>query len=1113
MIEAYGVYEIKVIDSETNEVKREIIKKNKLTLAMILAMSAGLHMSPNSDYGSSGYYRLQSQNKRMKPERLVISNGTTQIAADPMNRETITGTVPTIFSWYKRYSPPVSNQTHAAFYFYSPTYSSIDGIVIGGNANFKYGNFNPTILSTINLTTPCVQTTTDYLDVTYKLSITYSTNSSEYLVDKVKDYSYNTFANIITPVSGPPLGIGIIEITYATTSFLTAPSSNNTYRDCIIFQTNTKPIRQLNTVTMRQRGFQGFGARISYGNTHYLTDTLTYKLVGQSLGVGIAIGSIFNSVSIQKYAGRDDVYEFHNFRPTAFVSLFPINKFHSPVFKHAYGCNGPFQDLNYLGTSSGTLAINSSSYTKKEMIPIFRRVDFRGSGNIASTNYSYKDINVCAFPSFDGNYTNTTGYFSIIQNSNTNSTSSSRPVYTANYYNSNPGIPGLANAYAQGVSGDPYPEWNNNIDDSEQWYRSDFVTNTGEYRIVKRNPWSGETLYSTDNSSLVGLSNVKQTAFNTITKEFWIASSTNGLWKVSDNFTTATQIDLSSYDVASAQVYAVCINSTVGIVYVMANGGLLKSTDNGTTWTKYTELNGFSISELNDVGGAYSNCIKLICSNIYDTDLLINAKVSGTQYKIYKWNGSTVSVYHAPVSGYYVNNFQFTSKRLPNTNISLEEDLVIYETNQRQSSTSNLVYIYINKYNESLYEVYRRQSSYPYDYALNTSLNWASGRNDTPARILPIKILNNIFYYFGFGDYVYSSATTIYTYYYYMFYNAVSNVVLTPSYAQGLYPTPGDYQPNHSLGTSQVLLYYGFSPALMLFNQKTKFGFFKNNIDPKLNINTWGFKQLNSICATPQIMPGTGRISRPSAIELEAPTTPDAGVPNIPITMTNGIPRNIGRHLAWREYMWNGTSWVMDEWTPAVDSSGKGRGGERKFFDHGSRLFNSSSTISWMSETPITGSTMTFAISVKTSLYPSTGYNNAPLISTRNSASRLRTGDASTSFHYLWARSNTALLGVRSGYSGYSNTATTATYATNTWHRLVFVTTGTTTKFYVGGSLVDTWTHPSITFNIYELMLGASYDFRNPTAFFEGELENFQCWNKEWTLDDVAYDYTHQTGF
>lgn len=43
-------------------------------------------------------------------------------------------------------------------------------------------------------------------------------------------------------------------------------------------------------------------------------------------------------------------------------------------------------------------------------------------------------------------------------------------------------------------------------------------------------------------------------------------------------------------------------------------------------------------------------------------------------------------------------------------------------------------------------------------------------------------------------------------------------------------------------------------------------------------------------------------------------------------------------------------------------------------------------------------------------------------------------------------------------------------------------------------------------------MLGAAYDFRNPTAFFEGELENFQCWNKEWTLDDVAYDYGHQTG-
>jgi hypothetical protein len=43
-------------------------------------------------------------------------------------------------------------------------------------------------------------------------------------------------------------------------------------------------------------------------------------------------------------------------------------------------------------------------------------------------------------------------------------------------------------------------------------------------------------------------------------------------------------------------------------------------------------------------------------------------------------------------------------------------------------------------------------------------------------------------------------------------------------------------------------------------------------------------------------------------------------------------------------------------------------------------------------------------------------------------------------------------------------------------------------------------------------MLGTLWSLENPVEFFEGELSNIQVWNAELTLDDVVYDYNHQSG-
>ena len=1095
MIQAYGVYEIKVIDSITNEVKQEIIKKNKLSLAAVSCICSGANLiSTAIDTNRSRTNGISSYSKKVKPERLWIRSGTVLINEEYYNYQTSTNrtaTNPIVTTLYKRFNPPASTRTHASFYLSTPTDLGWISDMPSSTTNMK--NYVGAPLSYITLDTPCTQTTLDYLDVTYKIAIGYSTqiSSNPNILPQHNKHCAMSSCSGLSSITFDWGG----ENTSANVSCPTLFYYNGGYGTGVASRFNrsilgmpvpTYSVRPLATATLRAHNLQGTGG-LHTVSTFAWADSLTLKLPSSTIAKGTLIGQVLQGLVPAK-AARDTVF------PSSYA-LLGLTKSHSPVFKHAYGCNGPFQDLNYLGTSTGSITVSSTNYTKKELIPVFKRLDLKVSGGVGTSKYSYKDMNFCAFPSSDGNYTNTLGYFSL--GANYTSGQSGDQSY-AGYLNSNPTIPGLANAYALGVTNHPISEWNNNIDDSDTWMRSHFIRTDGVYVLVKRNPWSGETKYSTDNSSLANLSNVTQIAFNTTTKEFWVATSTTGLWKISDNFTTATQIDLSSYNVVTAQVYGITIVTQLGVIYCLANGGLLKSTDNGANWIKYNELSGtpFSITEINGVGGQYSKGT-LYSSNIYNTELVIG--ISDTTCKVYKWNTTTgVSTLFLTLdTGYSFMDVNFTSKKLPNISITTDQDLVSIVAGQTSSASSYSpqVKTYINKLSDTpTYLVYSTAGNiYLYNGTSTISRSYWSRSTSLVYTIIPIKILNTIMYYISMEGFI-SAASNLAGY---LIYNPEANVVYrTTSYP--LVETNKYYLP----------MQFGMSTCLKLFNHKSKLGFSSNSCP--IVQETWdtGYNNHNSYLALSQILPGLGAIHTPSGTKI----ADNGGALRVPITMTNGIPRNIGRHLAWREYMWNGSSWVMDEWAPAIDSSAKGNDGTRKFFDHGYHAFNSSSTISVEPDLPITGTFSTVAMTIKTLNYSNNASYGMPLFSRRNSASKYKTGRDNTNFSIYWSNGTTPNIAVRIGDTFTNSALNTTTYATNTDRRFVFVTESTTTKIYVDGTLVTTVTHGAQTHNIYEFMVGAIWSLENPVEFFEGTISNIQLWNKEWTLDDVFYDYNHQAG-
>ena len=1138
MIEAYGTYELKLIDVETNEVKQTITQKNKLTINAILAISSGMNLFGTST-AQAAIYKIVSYNKKCKAERLFIQSTTPQITYQDFAAPTKSGTNPVIFQFFKRFSPPVATQTHAQFVLTFPqTYASVAATSLGisAKANIRAFNYDSPFhqfpISQVTLQTPCVQTTTDYLDLTYKISFSYTTdNITNTNADKHINYYKFLFRNNTGFSNNSILPSYYILDSYlsltnysAIPSYIIAPNIPSYYRDIKLFYSPRFPIRFLNSTTPRFNSLQGYSGGYSHGNAHQLVDPLTYKLASTTLPNTALVGQIINSSTIQRYLDRSNTDQYRN---VGFVSIFPANtsKYHSPVFKHQYGCNGPFQDLNYLGASKGSITINSTNYTRKEQTPIFRRVDFYNTGELGVAKYSYKDFNFCGLPSWNGNtqsYPNYRGYFSIDTNYWSNPvTTYAHQVGYSGYEYSSITMPGLANAWAQGVSNDPYPEWNNNVDEIDKYLRSDFVDNLGIYRLVKRNPWSGETFYSTDNPSLASLGSVKQTAFNTATKEYLVASSTSGLWKISDDFVTIQQIDLTSYSVVSAQVYAVAVNAQQNIIYVLANGGLLISLDNCITFTKYTELNGFSISELNGVGGIYSNCLGFYCSNIHDTDLFINLLTGVSTHRVIRYNRLTniTTEYSNLGTGNMVDKLQFTSKLQPNIALEEEEDLVILAVNKRLDSyATNQFYLYINKYNEALKIICNKRLN---DYnlfffnTLSMSYPWYSEKARCVVQVIPIRILDLTIYHIALGTSFSTTNNTSGKTKRYV-YNPIANTITTSDYyamSNNFGGPTGAYSTPSQTGTVAVPLVHGISPDLVLYNQRTKLGYFcqKEYLDPK-TAETGGLNLQNTWMACPQIMFGTGGIYRATGTILSPPNSGDNSISHHSCSMINGIPKYIGRHTAWREYMWNGYSWVMDEWYAAQDSSGNARLGTRKFFEHGYHVFNSSSYVSWKSATPLTSTNLTFAVTLKTDLYTTVSTRFMPIISTRHSSNKLRSSEANTAYHICWSLGTLGKLGVQVGTTDYANTALAATYATNTNKRMIFVLEGTTTKIYIDGSLVDTITHAAVTVNLYELFLGTRYDLFNHTAFFEGYLSNFQVWNQAWELSDVTYDYNNQTG-
>lgn len=122
---------------------------------------------------------------------------------------------------------------------------------------------------------------------------------------------------------------------------------------------------------------------------------------------------------------------------------------------------------------------------------------------------------------------------------------------------------------------------------------------------------AGVTIFDTSNSGVTNLNAsssptlpvtaVKQVSADPTTGTIWVACANTGLWKVTNLGATVTHINVAGNGVPSDTCYAVDVG--VGSkVWAVFNGGLSASSDGGTSWTTYNPGSAptFSIAGITD---------------------------------------------------------------------------------------------------------------------------------------------------------------------------------------------------------------------------------------------------------------------------------------------------------------------------------------------------------------------------------------------------------------------------------------------------------------------------------------------------------------------------------
>ncbi len=552
-IQMKGEVTIDVLDAETLEIKRTIKTTNSITKVAAFWFSSGFGIvgEPSSTYSYSTH-------------QLSNNSGT---GAFSMGLSTPWGSAPDgtlynriVLTWMK-YHPDTHCVGHLPSY-YTPNTTLIPGQFVAASGSLPDSllvkqRFNaPASTRTIwtislflqdgtggypltlaPLSTPCIQTNTEILDVSYRILYYYT---------PIQDVDL-PFGNQISASDSYSQGMLL---------HLTARHPYNLIRYYSLMP-NKLHDKSMNYRSWGNPGYSD-STRATWINQRLSTSNMNLSW-GITTGVGRLIQSIYTRpVDASANTPWTSFGAFDKFGNDTFT-----NKPIQPVYLHSSPSTIPFADSNNTGSSIGSLSINGDNWTNPKF-PDYYKLTLTKSGAAGTSAYYF---NKRLLTGYNGNSYEPRQYHSSFTDS-----------YPGSWYVKYDTFVGMHG------SSKYYPtQW-------EEYNSTKFVMfNDSRVGISIIDIADGEAVnFDATTTPALPVTGLRQVATNFSNGDVWVACKNTGLYRIQNPFISPTITHFDTFDSFTNMnnVYAVSMGYN-NCIWIAFEGGLAKSTNDGFTWQVY----------------------------------------------------------------------------------------------------------------------------------------------------------------------------------------------------------------------------------------------------------------------------------------------------------------------------------------------------------------------------------------------------------------------------------------------------------------------------------------------------------------------------------------------
>lgn len=1054
-VQPKGEVTLKFRDAKTLELKRTIEHSNVMTaLGYNRAFGQRTHWWDTGSFDQR-FSKIYVSDRKMSPIEAIQRIGTTTFAPSTTFGGNTKLTTPSIIDG----NPPFSE---VEWRFNAPaTTRTINLIYVGRE------EIGPTVnteepLAYVALQTPCIQSTTEVLDITYRVQLFPQDIELGDSVGISPDFGYFFprffFSN---DDRGDPWDVDRLW----NSNIPENGKYRSTQRSDLNFATTREAVSDQGAVYKRR-----------------------FEITNTTAG---NVGAIFGALA---YGGADSDWSRNGHRNSAWAPATPAdfpNKPIQPIHNHNADAINPFLDVDFLATSQGSLTVNGDGWTNPDW-PKFYRVEYFKTGDVGVANYAFRKRDTLGFrPGTDLTFNHPYAPFGGGQKVGWGAWSSNLSGQAdANGVTGFCSVVGIDETNSEVVAGAGFqsgPQYHGIRPRSDgdgphvHEYDPTTIITWDKLGVVIQDIVDPDRLafFNAGTSPSLPVTNVTQVARDAA-GNVYVACRDTGLYVIGSVFAvgspgpTITKITNAVHGIPAPEK---CFGVAEGFgdrIWAVFDGALSYTEDSGATWTNL-DSGSSPVFSHPKIDGDFDSVLYLLAdreASTHEVALIHDPDGTTTTNKRVIWYTPSVG---SPLgtATEYSRDFTWMYKAV---NVSYRGSIWVGMNNTSTVSQWRIKFGDSATTNEVL-------------------LRLSSGR----------RLTHN-----GGGTYPFSGNVTLFYYDYYgipittasgSVAGGVANVGIT-----AFFWPDGEFicesGQNQSGATGRVFEQYSVREQLVFEQQPT--GVYL--------MDAWSAEGAQSADVPFQIIAG--------------PTSRLDGGNALPLGSGFALNHQFSpfEDMVWAKYHWNGAAWEKNYFADAIDSSGNGFDAERENFNTEDYTFTGRSLIDTSVAFP-TG-TYSNDATVALTITPTEKFDSTITTLAAKSQEYETTlfavSDPTTGHHIrvVWRDKSNNIV-IEHDTAGTLNTDIVgATPANDVEYRVVVTVSGTTVTVYIDGSAFGSTATLDSSFDFsnpssgLKSFLGSRtyiWDYQQhstlPGFFYRGTMENVQYWNRAWSAGDVTTDF------